>query len=113
MRRPWFLLLALCGALVPAGSATAEQPLVPETITAGYDHTCALVTAGKAWCWGWDESGEVGDGPANQDDKRSPTPVAGDRVYPPITAGAVVRDGHRGHGVVLGLRRLRCHRRWS
>jgi alpha-tubulin suppressor-like RCC1 family protein len=32
------------------------------TLTAGGTHTCGVDTTGKAWCWGWDGFGQVGDG---------------------------------------------------
>ena len=51
------------------------------TITAGNAHTCALDTAGKAWCWGSDGYGRVGDGPADQSNKGAPVAVAGDRTW--------------------------------
>ncbi len=34
----------------------------PAHITAGYDHTCALTALGDLYCWGRNESGEVGIG---------------------------------------------------
>lgn len=66
-------------AVAGAGTYTA--------ISAGLGHTCALNTAGKAWCWGRDISGEVGDGPTDQADKYSPVPVADDRTYAVISVG--------------------------
>ncbi len=51
------------------------------TITAGGHHTCALDTARKAWCWGYDAVGQVGDGSASQANKYSPVAVAGGRVW--------------------------------
>ncbi len=57
-------------------------------ISAGGHHTCALDAGGKAWCWGWDISGELGDGDISQrKDKFVPVAVAGDRSYSAITAG--------------------------
>ncbi len=31
-------------------------------ITLGTRHTCAVKTTGTMWCWGWDVSGQLGDG---------------------------------------------------
>jgi alpha-tubulin suppressor-like RCC1 family protein len=31
-------------------------------ITAGYGHSCALMTGGGAMCWGWNEMGQLGEG---------------------------------------------------
>jgi hypothetical protein len=61
--------------------------LRPETITAGEYHTCALDTAGTAWCWGYDFSGQVGDGDDGQTDEYAPVQVAGGRTFTTITAG--------------------------
>lgn len=43
-------------------------------------HTCGVTVSGEPWCWGYDFSGQVGDGPANQLDKVAPTAVAGSLV---------------------------------
>ena len=31
-------------------------------VAAGYWNTCARTASGDVWCWGWNLSGEVGDG---------------------------------------------------
>jgi len=41
------------------------------SISSGYDHTCAVSKVGKAYCWGDNEYGQLGDG--TETDK--PTPV--------------------------------------
>ena len=86
---------------VPSDKITAWRPvgataatcggaaLRQGTITAGHSHTCALDTTGKAWCWGSDYSGQIGDGDTSQKDKYAPVAVAGDRTYTSISAGGV------------------------
>ena len=43
-------------------------------LTAGDWHTCALDSAGKAWCWGYGDYGTLGDD--NIGDHETGTPVA-------------------------------------
>ncbi|MFM7718251.1 MAG: InlB B-repeat-containing protein [Actinomycetota bacterium] len=89
------LALALTGLVPVAGlptAAAAAPTLRPDTITAGANHTCALDTAGAAWCWGDDSSGQLGNGPTLTADQVSPTRVditgALPDTYLSISAGA-------------------------
>ena len=51
--------------------------LPPATaISAGAEHTCALLASGDAMCWGDDTYGELGDGVADGGARSVPTPVA-------------------------------------
>lgn len=60
-----------------------------DTLTAGSLHTCALDTAGAAWCWGYDGDAQLGDGVIDTNDKQgTPAPVVGGLVFRSITAGA-------------------------
>jgi alpha-tubulin suppressor-like RCC1 family protein len=58
-----------------------------QTITATLTHTCALtVTGRKAWCWGYNRAGAVGDGTLT--DRLRPVAVSGGRSWRQISAGA-------------------------
>ncbi len=56
----------------PATRAGAQAFAV---IAAGADHACAITTAGAAYCWGNNASGQLGDGTNTQ--RTSPTAVPG------------------------------------
>ncbi len=46
------------------------------TVTAGLSHTCARRATGRLYCWGHDESGQLGTSGPNAD-RTTPAPVAG------------------------------------
>ena len=50
-----------------------------KNISAGHFHTCAVTTADRAYCWGSNSSGTLGDG--GQATRSQPRPVAGTRRY--------------------------------
>ncbi|NBT26313.1 MAG: hypothetical protein EBT09_07120, partial [Actinobacteria bacterium] len=35
-----------------------------KALAAGGGHTCGLATDGRAYCWGWNSSGQLGVGPS-------------------------------------------------
>jgi alpha-tubulin suppressor-like RCC1 family protein len=61
---------------------TAEAPLTFKAIDTGA-HTCALTTEGKAYCWGRNTWGNVGDGTTI--DRTTPVPVAGGHTFATIS----------------------------
>jgi alpha-tubulin suppressor-like RCC1 family protein len=56
-------------------------------ITAGFAHTCALTTNRTVTCWGYNGSGQIGDGTTNNA-RLTPTPVPGLGNVTAITAGS-------------------------
>ena len=44
-------------------------------IAAGYAHNCALTDAGRPFCWGWNNAGQIGDD--STEDRAVPVPVEG------------------------------------
>jgi len=54
-------------------------------ISAGRSHSCGLNDLGKAFCWGSNEYGQLGD--SSQTDRSQPVPVSGDHTWHHIEAG--------------------------
>lgn len=61
--------ISTAGESISAPHATAASAhtlsgadLMVRTISAGSRHTCALGENGGVWCWGWNASGQLGDG---------------------------------------------------
>ena len=81
-------LVALGLALLAGCSSgdTSGLPTVPTldeqgaagfaSVTAGRDHTCALNTAGRAYCWGSDVEGQLGHPPSAQCDSSGTRPCS-------------------------------------
>jgi alpha-tubulin suppressor-like RCC1 family protein len=68
------------GTTVTAPQETPVRLEMPEggsvtSVSAGYRLTCAVVLDGRAYCWGWDENGQLGNGTTLTGDQHSPTPV--------------------------------------
>ena len=67
-------------------------------ITVRGSHACAIRTSGQAVCWGWNASGQLGDG--TQEDRTGPTPVHG------LDDAALVSAGS-SHTCAISARTLR------
>lgn len=67
-------------------------------LTAGGNHTCGRTRTGAAYCWGANESGELGDGTAA--DRLAPTAVAAPPgvAFAALSAGSVHSCGLTGAG---------------
>lgn len=87
--------LNFAGELGTGGpSGDEETSLVPvavtgelrfKTIGTGDDHTCGLTDAGRAYCWGENDNGEVGDG--TRVNRLAPVAVAGGRTFTSLAVG--------------------------
>ncbi len=75
-----YLFLALLFVLV-----IASVPAYSETLSAGEDHTCILKSNGKAYCWGDNSVGQLGDG--STESSMTPVAVSGDLRLKSISAG--------------------------
>jgi len=80
-------LLILLGALlaIPPSAFAASGSKFSE-VAVGINHSCALTMKGRAYCWGNNDSGQLGDGNYGYDSS-SPVAVVGDRRYLHISAG--------------------------
>ncbi|MCA2217791.1 RCC1 domain-containing protein [Jidongwangia harbinensis] len=80
------------GTAVPTPTAVTTAGIAGGfmQISVGRRHVCALQTSarlsGRAYCWGEDGAGQLGNGTAAPDRSR-PGPVAGDRGYVSVSAG--------------------------
>lgn len=55
-------------------------------LTTGWNHSCALTDSGAAYCWGANDSGQLGDGTVT--DRSTPTPVRTDLRFVALTGGS-------------------------
>jgi alpha-tubulin suppressor-like RCC1 family protein len=89
---------AIADCLMPTTVTVGTKGAV--AVAAGGEHTCAIDGAGAAWCWGEDQSGQLG----NDDsvNSRTPVPVTG------ITSGATAIAAGTAHACVLVGGSVQC-----
>jgi alpha-tubulin suppressor-like RCC1 family protein len=70
------------------------------SVSTGLVRSCAVLTTGSVYCWGWNSTGQLGDGTTT--DNPSPVQVSG------ITAGAVVTASAWYHSCAVVSVGLKC-----
>jgi hypothetical protein len=68
------------------GLSAVKGDLRYSAVSAGLAHTCAIAIGGKAYCWGANPEGQLGDG--SRQDTDVPTAVQGALTFATISAGA-------------------------
>jgi alpha-tubulin suppressor-like RCC1 family protein len=71
----------------PVALGGAASSMAWRSVAAGQSHTCAIDTAGKAWCWGSNLSGQLGDGSPADTIRKLPGAVASSLTWSSIAAG--------------------------
>ena len=66
-------------------SVTASGPASADTVSAGENHTCMLKSNGKAYCWGRNGSGQLGDGSTTM--QTEPVAVSSDLEFAELSIG--------------------------
>lgn len=79
--------------LLPLGSRQSTPNRVVgglkfATVVAGWLHTCGISTAGIAYCWGNNTSGQLGIGTIDTDPHAEPTPIASPLQFSKIALSA-------------------------
>jgi len=75
------------------------------SVTAGQNHSCALKTNGTVWCWGGNDSGQLGDGGnSDQDGAVQVQKLEGGALTGAVAIGA----GNRHTCAVMSNSTLRC-----
>jgi alpha-tubulin suppressor-like RCC1 family protein len=71
------ILLNVQWQTAPAAHAKTVQDVLASAVqvSTGYGHTCAVVTGGQLYCWGYNSDGQLGDGAIT--DQLTPTLVSG------------------------------------
>ena len=89
-------ITAASGSL--SGSATVSVvSLGFESLAVGAFHSCAITTAGAAYCWGNNVYGQVGDGMPTGSPRTTPVPVSGGLTFSAVSAAPGERFDVGGH----------------
>ena len=76
-------------SITSSSSALRISGLTATSITAGRDHTCALITDGTIKCWGSNTNGQLGTGDTSYQLSATPRQVSGITNATTVSAGAM------------------------
>jgi alpha-tubulin suppressor-like RCC1 family protein len=79
------LVVVACGGSDVTAPRIPTDPTASTALASGARFTCALTSAGKAYCWGDGLAGQIGDSAYSP--KIVPTPIAGGHTYIALAAG--------------------------
>jgi alpha-tubulin suppressor-like RCC1 family protein len=80
-----YTLAASAPGLTGATSAPFAVTLASAAVSTGDVHTCVVTTGGTAYCWGGNDTGDIGDGTTTQ--RTSPVAVVGGLTFAAVSAG--------------------------
>jgi alpha-tubulin suppressor-like RCC1 family protein len=75
----------------PTLDAAATTTLAFYQVSGGYNRTCGVTTDNRAYCWGYNTQGELGDGTTIK--RLAPVAVAGGLPFRQISAGSAATCG--------------------
>ncbi len=79
--------------LLHQSTTSGAPPLLARAVALGYSYTCLIAADGHLWCWGYNESGEIGDGTTTT--AAEPTAVtSGDATFAARTFTKIVSDSY-------------------
>jgi len=83
------IISAISGRAQGSAEVTVIAPV--QSISAGGLHTCGVMAAGAAYCWGWGGLGQLGNGSTTFHD--TPVAVSGGLTFASIAAGRTFTCG--------------------
>lgn len=95
----WFstmITLAVAGAGV--GEIQPQDTIRASDIAAGGRNTCAISPAGKTYCWGANNQGQIGIGTRTTEPRPFPTPVAAKAFFREVAIGGQFACGVTNEG---------------
>jgi alpha-tubulin suppressor-like RCC1 family protein len=84
-RVPTMLVAVLLAACGESPGPSGQRVGLMQIVSAGGNHTCGVTVAGAAYCWGYNEYGQLGDGTTTT--TLSPVLVAGGVSFAAVSAG--------------------------